>query len=200
MRRLYQDTPLQENSELQLSGDAHHYISRVLRCRTHDSVVLFNGDGYDYWAKIIAISKKELTLQIEKRQVNNCQSMLKIVLIQGLSKGEKMDFVMQKATELGVSEILPVITEHNAVKLDPTRTPKKHQHWQSIIQSAAEQCGRAELPKLHPLTELTTALPKQTCEAKVVFTPTAATSIKSMTPPSSVAFLMGLKVAYQTMT
>lgn len=184
-----------------LTDAAHHYLSRVLRCRGGDSVILFNGDGYDYSATIVAINKKETSLAIAKRQANNCQSPLKIVLIQGLSKGEKMDFVMQKASELGVSEIYPVQTEHTAVKLDDARQAKKHQHWQAILQSAAEQCGRAELPTLHPLTDLATALSAQSSStqnssaqssaAKVVFSPSANGSLKSMPQPGSVSFLIG---------
>lgn len=194
MHRFYLNSNLQPHSKIQIKDEKHHYISRVLRCRVDDLIILFNGDGQDYLARITDVSKKNLSCEIESCQQNNTKSPLKITLIQGLSKGEKMDFVMQKATELGVNDIHPTITEYSTVKLDNTRMIKKQQHWQTIIQSAAEQCGRAELPTLHPVTSLSTLLAEinqQKSDLNILFSPNAPTSLKTLSQPNSVCFLIG---------
>ncbi|MCY7312996.1 MAG: 16S rRNA (uracil(1498)-N(3))-methyltransferase [Pseudoxanthomonas sp.] len=124
------------------------HLTRVLRLREGDACVLFNGDGYDYDARIASIGKREVTADVLSAVAVHNESPLRIVLLQGIARGEKMDLILQKATELGVAELLPVIAERTEVKLDVERTAKRMAHWRSVIASACEQSGRATLPGL----------------------------------------------------
>lgn len=144
--RLYIESDLSENSEFELTGDRARYIGRVLRLAPDDEVTLFDGRGSEYPATILSIGKNSARLLISECVSRNVESSLAIHLLQGLSRGERMDFVMQKATELGVRRITPVITEFSVVKLEPKRAEKRLQHWRSIGASACEQSGRNILP------------------------------------------------------
>ncbi len=171
MRRIYLNTPLAPNTTQTLSDEAFHYAVRVLRCRDGEYLSVFNGDGYDYIATLALTGKKHADIHISESTENTKESPLHTVLIQGLSKGERMDIVMQKAVELGVNEIIPVRTTFCAVKLDDKRLTKKMQHWQSIITSACEQSERAIVPTLHSLQSLSDALKKVEAEFKWMLHP-----------------------------
>lgn len=134
------------NSTLQLDADQVRYLSRVLRLRVGDSVVVFDGLGSEYSASITSLGKSNATLLVDEKTVATTESDLKVHLVQGVSRGERMDFVVQKATELGVKRITPVLTEFGVVKLDAKRAEKRREHWQKVAASACEQCGRVRLP------------------------------------------------------
>ena len=134
------------NSTLQLDADQARYLSRVLRLRVGDSLVVFDGLGSEYSASITSLGKSNATLLVDEATVATTESDLKVHLVQGVSRGERMDFVVQKATELGVKRITPVLTEFGVVRLDATRAEKRREHWQKVAASACEQCGRVRLP------------------------------------------------------
>lgn len=148
--RIYQAGELAVETEISLSDAAAHYVSRVLRLTDGQPLILFNGDGWDYAAEVSSLSKRRVTAVLHARLPAVAESPADIHLLQAVSRGERMDYSLQKATELGVAEIQPLLTERVEVKLDQKRLQNRMQHWQGIIISACEQSGRAVLPKLHP--------------------------------------------------
>ena len=146
--RIYQPVSLSVDSELELDEAASHHLARVLRIQQGEMIRLFNGEGGEYTAKVVAIGKRKVTAHIQEFYDHNVESPLQLCLAQGISRGEKMDYTIQKAVELGVSHIFPLLTERCNVKLDDERKQKRTAHWQSIIQSACEQSGRNRIPTL----------------------------------------------------
>jgi len=144
--RLHIAAGLSVSSTLELDADKARYLSRVLRLHVGDTVSVFDGSGAEYAATISAISKSEATLSVGAKVEARSESTLRVHLVQGISRGERMDFVVQKATELGIKRITPVLTEFGVVKLDPTRAEKRREHWIKVAASACEQCGRVRLP------------------------------------------------------
>lgn len=146
--RLFSPVPLSANTDVTLVGDQARYIGRVLRLKSGDGFTIFDGKGGEYPATVATISKTQVQINVAAIQEQNAESPLAIHLLQGVSRGERMDFVVQKATELGVRHITPVLTEFSVVKLDPKRAKKRVQHWSNIAISACEQCGRNVLPHI----------------------------------------------------
>ena len=146
--RHYVDLPLAVDALLTLPEAAMAHLVRVLRLKAGDECVLFNGDGFDYAARMVSIGKKSAQAQITMRRAVDNESPLRITLAQGIARGEKMDLILQKATELGVACIAPIVTERTEVKLDGERSDKKMAHWRGVLASACEQSGRAVLPKI----------------------------------------------------
>ena len=146
--RHYIDAPLSVGARLSLPEAAFAHLVRVLRLGVGDSLALFNGDGSDYAARLVSVAKKSAEVDLLERIPLDNESPLRITLAQGIARGEKMDLILQKATELGVAAIAPVITERTEVKLDGDRMEKKMQHWRGVLASACEQSGRARLPNL----------------------------------------------------
>lgn len=154
MTRIHVDASLQVDAELCLLDQAAAHVSRVLRLGVGDGVVLFNGDGSDYPAELIASSTREVRVRVFAVQANSRESPLRIELAQALARGEKMDWIVQKATELGVTRIIPLITERSEVKLDETRASKRLQHWRAVAIGACEQSGRAIVPAITAVQSL----------------------------------------------
>ena len=144
--RCYTQLPLQVGTQLALPEAITAHLLRVLRLQTGDRCVLFNGDGHDYEAKLVEVSKRHAIAEISVQQRRDNESPLRIHFVQGIARGEKMDWILQKATELGVSHIQPVSSDHCEVKLDAQRSEKRLQHWQQVVISACEQSGRATVP------------------------------------------------------
>lgn len=147
--RIYTEHSLEVGGEVNLEQAACHHLINVLRVKPGNEITLFNGLGGEYRGKIVKIAKKSLTVLLEEFIERSVESPLNIHLIQGISRGEKMDFSLQKSVELGVKEITPVITSRCGVKLSPERMGKKLRHWQQVIISACEQSGRNYIPKLN---------------------------------------------------
>lgn len=144
--RIYTSQPLKAGEELALEERAAHYLGQVLRMRVGRELVLFNGDGFQYTAHLTAVDKKHIRCQLGERQNDTCPpSPLNLTLAIGISKGDRMDWVIQKATELGVTAIVPLYTERVDVKLNAQRQEKKQRHWQQVMISACEQSGRSKL-------------------------------------------------------
>lgn len=146
--RVFIDEPLASGRELRLATAAAAHVSRVLRLGVGDELTLFDGNGSEYPAAIVESRGTTLRVRIGTPRSIDRESPLRITLVQGISRGERMDWVVQKATELGVAAIVPVITERSVVKLDATQARKKHEHWRAIAVSACEQCGRNRLPEI----------------------------------------------------
>jgi 16S rRNA (uracil1498-N3)-methyltransferase len=146
--RIYTPQALATNSTLELAEAQSHYLGKVLRMQAGRELILFNGEGGEYTADISAVSKKAVTVNVKDFLADNRQSHLQLELAIGVSRGERMDWVLQKATELGVTKITPLMTERTEVKLGGERADKKLEHWQQIIISACEQCQRNLLPEL----------------------------------------------------
>ncbi|HIM58449.1 MAG TPA: 16S rRNA (uracil(1498)-N(3))-methyltransferase [Gammaproteobacteria bacterium] len=149
--RLYQNTPLNIGDELTLDNDASHHLIKVLRFPQGQNISLFNGDGKNYTAKLLD-AKKHCTVKLLDSAPNTAESKLNLTLIQGIAKGEKMDFLMQKAVELGVNKIIPIFTQRCVVKLTGAKLIKRQAHWQKIVIGACEQSGRSVVPEVaHPM-------------------------------------------------
>ncbi|MDE2177220.1 MAG: 16S rRNA (uracil(1498)-N(3))-methyltransferase [Xanthomonadaceae bacterium] len=147
--RLHVDLPLVPDSDVTLPAAAAEHATRVLRLRSGDALVLFNGDGHDYPAHLLAVSRAGASVRIATRDAPAApESPLTLTLAQGIARGEKMDLILQKATELGVTRIVPLITARTEVRLDAGRGEKRMTHWRGVIAGACEQCGRARLPEL----------------------------------------------------
>jgi len=146
--RCFVAASLTVGGELELPDATSNHLLRVLRLDSGDAITLFNGDGHDYAATLTRNGRNAARAQVIRRNAVENESGLHITLIQGIARGEKMDLILQKATELGVAEIWPVYSERTEVRLDAERLSKRLGHWRGVIQSACEQCGRARLPLL----------------------------------------------------
>lgn len=174
-----------------LDSRAAHYLGQVLRMKAGREIILFNGDGLSYPALITDVSKKGLQCRVAAPAAGpEPPPKLSIELGIAISKGDRMDLVIQKATELGVSRISPLTSERVDVKLSGERLEKKAQHWQQVMVSACEQSGRNRLVEIGPLQPLSQWRDNLTSERKLVLHPTAARQL-SGDSPGSVALLIG---------
>lgn len=152
--RLYSDQPLEAGAEVTLGEKPAHYLTRVLRLAAGAEIVLFNGDGSDYRCRLTAFDRGTAKVEVLERRPNAAQSPLNITLSQALSRGERMDYCLQKATEFGVAAVQLLRTERVELKLSGERLKKRMAHWRGIMQSASEQCGRATVPELRAPIDL----------------------------------------------
>ncbi len=192
--RLFVSGQLINGSELVLEGDRARYLGRALRLAVGDDISVFNGQGGEWSAGIDAMTKSTVTLSIGAQAESGTESALKIHLVQGISRGERMDFVVQKATELGVKRITPVLTEYGVVKLDAARAEKRRDHWQNIAVSACEQSGRTRLPLIDTPMALKDWFGDKPTEvdAELILAPGAPTSLASIAAPETkVCVLIG---------
>src|SRR4249919_2404276 len=158
LSRLHVDTAMAIGGRIALPETAAGHLVRVLRANIGDACVLFNGDGRDYDARITALGKRSVEVEILAARTLDNESPLPITLLQALARGEKMDWILQKATELGIAAVIAVESERSEVKLDGERVGKRLAHWQSVIVAACEQSGRAVVPAIAPPQPLANAL------------------------------------------
>ena len=148
--RLYQNAPFTEGKTAELDSDNSHHLNKVLRFPVGKNITVFNGDGFDYTA-VVQNAKKTTNLKVISKTLNNTESKLDLTLAQGIAKGEKMDFLIQKAVELGVTRIIPMKLERCVVRLRDEKVQKKIDHWQKIANHACEQSGRSVIVDVsHP--------------------------------------------------
>jgi 16S rRNA (uracil1498-N3)-methyltransferase len=171
--RLFLDIPLTTGEIAILPRDKSHHISHVLRMRVGDSIKLFNGSGDEFESRIVEISKKNAQLEIGKTRHIANESPLTINLCLAIARGQHMDFSIQKAVELGVKNIIPVISEFSNVKLKDSRVQNKLTHWQNIIISATEQCGRAHLTQIQKPVSFSEWLSLDATEIRLILHPAA---------------------------
>jgi 16S rRNA (uracil1498-N3)-methyltransferase len=193
--RFYHSENLELKHVVELIAQTHIHATKVLRLKVGDQFALFNGDGYDYVAKVIELSKHKTSVEIIDRYQVNHESPLKITLAQGLAAGDKMDWIIQKAVELGIQSIQPLLTERSIVKLDRERADKKLEHWRTVAISACEQTGRSIIPDILSPIHLVQWLSNQNQTAnslKLILTPAKAQNINHLEKPSSpVVFMVG---------
>lgn len=175
--RIYYSETLQINTEISLTDNAANHVAKVLRRQVGDELRIFNGDGCEYLAKIMAINKRDVAVKIETLIENNQESPVQIHLQQAVARAEKMDWVVQKATELGVATITPLITERSGVKLSAERWEKRLEHWRAIAISACEQCGRNRLPEIKPILTLTDLFEQRPIGRSFILAPTAISQL-----------------------
>lgn len=165
LHRIFVATDLNPAREILLPKPQSHHLLQVLRLPIHSEIILFNGQGGEYFAEIIAIKDKLASVKIKEFNELNRTPDLNIHLVYCVTRTDKMDLVLQKAAELGVASVTPILSQRGQIKLDDKRSAAKMSHWQQIMISAAEQCGRNILPALHPLESsqiffVKTSLPK----------------------------------------
>lgn len=179
--RIYQPSQFSVNNTIALSDDAFGHAVRVLRLKNGDSITFFNGeDAYEYSATLCNVSKKSADATIISKTENNTESPLNIHLGQGISRGDRMDFTLQKSVELGVNTITPLFTERCGVKLNAERLEKKRQQWQKIVISACEQSGRNSVPLVAEPMFLDDWLAQETTALKINLHPKAQHSIMNL--------------------
>ncbi|HEV3181193.1 MAG TPA: 16S rRNA (uracil(1498)-N(3))-methyltransferase [Steroidobacteraceae bacterium] len=148
LTRVYVDAALEAGARLTLTGGAAGHLTRVLRLRPKAALTLFNGRGGQYAASIERVAGSEVTVAVGEHEPIERESPFPLTLAQGVSRGERMDLVVQKATELGVARLVPVLTERSVVRLDEAQSDRKSSHWRAIAIAACEQCGRNRLPEV----------------------------------------------------
>ncbi|SIQ65972.1 16S rRNA (uracil(1498)-N(3))-methyltransferase [Aquipseudomonas alcaligenes] len=189
LSRFFIDAPLSLGQH-ELPEAQAHYIGRVLRHAAGDAVQLFDGSGQEYLGELIEVGKKAVRVELREQLAGQAESPLRIHLGQGLSRGERMDWAIQKATELGVGEITPIVSERCEVRLKDERADKRLAHWRQVAISACEQCGRSVLPVIHAPVSLGEWQASVQAELKLVLHPIAA-PLESHARPQSLAFLIG---------
>lgn len=179
--RIYLPSPLILGQSIELTDHAFQHAIKVLRLKQNAKLILFDGKGVEVSAAVETINKKNAAVIITEEIYSTPESSLSIHLALGISKGERMDFAIQKAVELGVTKITPLFTEHCVVNLDEKRAQKRLQHWYGIIVSACEQSGRNVLPVLNTTNTLM-KWADSTNDLSLLFDPLATNSLKTITP------------------
>jgi 16S rRNA (uracil1498-N3)-methyltransferase len=152
--RLYLPAPIHAEQSVELDRERTHYLIRVLRLRRGEAIEVFDGAGHAWSASLASASSRSATLAIGPLLQTEAEPAPRLHLVQGLLKGASMDLVVQKATELGATDLWPVTAERSNVPTDAERRERKLQHWQKVMESAAEQCRALHLPRLHPIHKL----------------------------------------------
>jgi len=166
--RIFQAVPLKVGESIRLDAQATTHVVRVLRLKQNDRITVFNGKGGEFSGIISEISKRESVINLLEHLSPVNESPLDISLLQGVSRGERMDYTLQKAVELGVHKIFPVFTEHTAVHINDERKEKKQSHWQGVVNSACEQSGRNLIPEVYTASSLYQCLDQFSVSDKVV--------------------------------
>ena len=187
--RLYQNTVFKVGDKFSLEKNNEHHLLKVLRFPVGKTITLFNGDGCDYQAIVIS-TKKTYKVEVVSQQKNEGESSLDLTLAQGIAKGEKMDFLIQKAVELGVSRIIPIETEHCIVRLKADKVAKRINHWQKIANYACGQSGRSVIVDISLPQTLTQLLNKPNHNGFVLHH-RATESLQTMEKPSKATILIG---------
>lgn len=191
LSRLYTPQPLVAGGSVELDEARSHYLSRVLRLGVGARITVFNGDGREFPAEIGAVGKRSVQLLLGTPCAPDTESTLHTVLGLGISRGERMDYAIQKSTELGVSVIVPLFTEHCEVRLDGERQDKRLEHWRGVAISACEQCGRVVPPVIAAPQTLAQWLASETAGLKLLFDHTQAAGLPPEKPQQGVALLIG---------
>lgn len=192
--RVFVPHPLRAGHEVELPVQAGEHLVRVLRLERGHPLRLFNGDGEEYSGEIASLAKRGVTAQVLAREtVASVESPLRITLAQGIARGEKMDWILQKATELGVARIVPLVTDRTEVKLDAERAPRRMAHWQAVLASACEQCGRNRLPQLDEPLRLAdfAATPAVEGELRLALDPLGTIGVRSLPQSMRMTLVVG---------
>lgn len=192
--RVYVPQPLHPGREVELPVQAGEHLVRVLRLERGHPLRLFNGDGDEYAGEIASLAKRGVTARIgAATEAADRESPLRITLAQGIARGEKMDWILQKATELGVARIVPLVTDRTEVKLDAERAERRLAHWHAVLGSACEQCGRNRLPELDEPVRLAdwAAQPAADGELRLALDPLGTTGLHDVPATLHMTLVVG---------
>jgi 16S rRNA (uracil1498-N3)-methyltransferase len=193
LTRVHVVGPLTSGRNHTIEGEAANHIARVLRLAPGDPLTVFDGRGGEHAARIEAIRKGAVVIEVQERSAAIRESTLELTLAQGVSRGERMDWVVQKATELGVTRIVPVLTERTVVKLDARQAERKVAHWRGIAVAACEQSGRDRIPQVVPpvaFDELLHGIDSRA--ARLLLSPTGTQRLGDLhTPQGGIVVLIG---------
>jgi 16S rRNA (uracil1498-N3)-methyltransferase len=190
--RIYQPITLSSRQVIELDAQATVHLTKVLRLRVGDALVVFNGEGGEYEARVSEVGRRAASIEIGEYVDHSVESSLELVLLQGVSRGERMDYTVQKAVELGVSRIVPVMTERTVVNLKGDRREKRRQHWQSVVNSACEQSGRNRVPLVSPIMTFAEAIADagEASGLKLVLHHRAKTNLDALPAPQGAVNLL----------
>jgi 16S rRNA (uracil1498-N3)-methyltransferase len=191
LSRFYQAGSYECQASLELTTDVSQHVARVLRMQVGQQIIIFNGVGVQAQAQIISLQKKQVIVKILELSAHNAESNLQINLAQGIAKPQYMDLAVQKAVELGVTSITPLLTEYSAVSMRKEHWEKKLQHWQSIIISACAQSGRATLPLLNDITSFADYLTTSAADLKLILMPDSKIGLPKQGSPSTISLIIG---------
>jgi 16S rRNA (uracil1498-N3)-methyltransferase len=190
--RFFVEAVPEQDGLFALPEAAAHHAARVLRLRVGDALALFNGRGGEYRAHVTEIGRDAVSVSVEAFDPIEREAPLAITLMQGIAHGERMDAIVQKATELGVARIVPVACERSVTRLDRDRADKRVAHWRKIAIAACEQCGRNRLPAIHDPLAFEAATALEARGEALMLAPGASESLRSLAPPdSAVSVLVG---------
>lgn len=189
--RIYTDLDLSPGQQIDLDEQAARHVGTVLRMQPGRALILFNGRGGEYRASVSEVRKKNVRVRIDGFDAIERESSLRIHLGLAISRGERMDWALQKATELGVSEITPLFTERTEVKLSGARQDKKQQHWQQVVISSCEQCQRNRLPVLNGAETFDNWLASVDTDVRFVLHHRTDENLSQIKAPSSVTIAIG---------
>lgn len=189
--RVYVDQPLSPHARVRIDGPAAGHLVRVLRLAAGDALTIFNGRGGEYPARIRETGRNHAIVEIGERRSVERESPLAVTLAQGVSRGERMDLVVQKATELGVRRIVPLLTERSVVRFDANQRASRLRHWRSVAVAACEQCGRNALPEIAAPADLAEFLSWPDTEARrIVLAPDGEAAVRDLDPGSGGVMLL----------
>lgn len=193
LNRIFCDGPLASGATVTLPSAGAYHVARVLRMRAGAPLVVFDGSGNDYPAEIVEVEGDKVAVQLRSQAPGTGESPIRITLVQGVSRSERMDWTLQKATELGVASIAPVLTARSVVRLDASQAVKKQAHWRGIVVGACEQCGRSKIPPVGPPVSLRDYFANVRKDGmRLVLSPSAPASLAGIASlPSKVELLIG---------
>ena len=181
LTRVYVEAPVTAGERVVVEGSAANHITRVLRLRSGDALTVFDGNGGEFAARIEEFRKDAVVVALEEHRPLDRESPLTLTLAQGISRGERMDWIIQKATELGTSRIVPLFTKRSMVRLDERQAERKLQHWRAIAVAACEQCGRNKVPELATPSDFFDVLPADSSgTTRLLLSPTGDLRIEDL--------------------
>ena len=189
--RVYSDAVLVVGAQAELDKGATKHLVAVLRVGLGDTITVFNGDGFNYLCSVIEITKSSLSVRVTSKSDPENESNLSTMLGLAVSKGDRFEWAIKKATELGVTSIAPLLTQRVDVRLPPDRWAKKRSHWQQVVIAACEQSGRAVVPTVCDATPLANWLLNLEADTRFVLDPRTMVAATPIDEPEHIALLIG---------
>jgi len=192
LTRVYVDQELLHGTIVELPAATAAHLAKVLRARVGDELILFRGDGREFLGAVESVRGSRVTASVGRGSSVDRESPLALTLVQCVPRGDRMDFIVQKATELGVARIVPVLSRRSVVRLGESQAESKAAHWRAVALNACEQCGRNRLPQIDTPLELTDFLGgAATASARLVLEPDAPASAASWKPDTAIEVAIG---------
>ena len=199
MARIYVEHEIVVGGEFDLSAEAAHHIRSVLRLVQDAELILFNGNGGEYEARLTQVTRGVVRVTATSHRDAHTESPLELTLVQSISRGERMDYTIQKAVELGIQRIVPVVSQRTVVRLDPKRADKRLSHWRGIARHAAEQSGRTRVPELCAITPLEQWLIERDVAHRFLLNPLAHLGLAAQTPSTpAITIIAGPEGGFET--